>query len=134
MSIEGIVVSLVILLLTAAAVVLPLWRGRGQAAAEGALLQKQRERLLVYYERVLTNIRDLDEDHATGKIAPDDHAQEREIWVQRGVQVLRALDDLHSHSIIQGAVKDTAAADEAIDAAIEASIKAYRQRLAGEQN
>jgi hypothetical protein len=134
MSIEGIVVSLVILLLTAAAVVLPLRRGQGRAAVENALLQKQRERLLVYYERVLTNIRDLDEDYATGKIAPEDHAQEREVWVQRGVQVLRALDDLHSHSIIQGAVKDTAAADEAIDAAIEASIKAYRQRLAGEQH
>lgn len=132
MSIEGIVVSLVILLLTAAAVALPLWRGQGQTA-ENALLQKQRERLLVYYERVLTNIRDLDEDFATGKIAPDEHAREREMWVQRGIQALRALDDLHSHSIIQGAVKDSAAADEAIDAAIEASIKAYRQRLAGER-
>jgi hypothetical protein len=132
MSIEGIIVSLVILLLTTAAIVLPLWRGRGQAAAEGALLQKQRERLLVYYERVLTNIRDLDEDFTTGKIAPETYHEERETWIQRGTQVLRALDDLHSHSIIQGAVKDTAAADEAIDAAIEESIRAYRQRLTSE--
>lgn len=133
MSIEGIIVSLVILLLAAAIVALPLWRGRGQAAAANALLQKQRERLLVYYERVLTNIRDLDEDYTTGKIASENYTQERETWMQRGIQVLRALDDLHSHSLIHGAVKDTAAADEAIDSAIEASIQAYRRRLAGEQ-
>ena len=60
--------------------------------SDDPLLEKQRERLLIYYERVLRNIRDLDEDHALGKIDEDEYTREREEWAQRGVQVLQALD------------------------------------------
>lgn len=134
MSIEGIIVSLVIIALTGFTIALPLWRAHAHKGPASATIEKQRERLLTYYERVLTNLRDLEEDHATGKIVTEDFEQEREIWMQRGIQVLRALDDLGSHSIIQGAVKDAAAADEAIDEAIEDAIKAYRKRLASERN
>jgi hypothetical protein len=125
MSIGGLIFFLVLLSLTALVVVAPLLR-RAEPLADDNRLRKQQERLLVYYERVLTNLRDLDEDHLTGKMPDADYAEERELWMQRGVQVLRALDELGQHSIIPDAIHDEAAIDEAIDSAIENAIAAYR--------
>jgi hypothetical protein len=126
MSLGGIVFFLALLSLTALVVVAPLLRRSERANADDIRLQKQQERLLVYYERVLTNLRDLDEDHATGKMPTADYASERELWMRRGVQVLRALDSLDDHSIVPEAVHDEAAIDEAIDRAIENAIADYR--------
>ena len=126
MSLGGIVFFLVVLSLTAVVVAAPLLRRNERSNIDDIRLHKQQERLLVYYERVLTNLRDLDEDHATGKMPDQDYGNERELWVQRGVQVLRALDDLGDHSIIPEAVHDEAAIDEAIDQAIESAIADYR--------
>ena len=131
MSIEGLIVSLVLVALAVLAVVLPLLRPESRPAEMDAIqIEKQRERLLVYYERVLTNLRDLDEDHATGKMPDADYAAEREDWMLRGIAVLRALDELQDHSIIQTAVRDDAALDEAIDSAIEQAIQARREQQA----
>ncbi len=129
MSIEGLIISVILLTITLLLVVFPLFQRENAFTADEALLQKQRERLLVYYERVLTNIRDLDEDHATGKMPDDDYAYEREDWVQRGIQVLRALDTLHDETLITVAVVDDAAVDEAIDHAIEDAIQTRRQNF-----
>ena len=52
--------------------------------------EKQRERALAYYERVLSNIRDLDDDQATGKISQEEYQSEREVWMNRGVRLLGA--------------------------------------------
>lgn len=105
----------------------PLLRRETESEADALQIQKQRERLLVYYERVLTNLRDLDEDHATGKMPDDAYASEREDWVQRGIEVLKTLDELADHSVIPASVHDDAAVDEAIDDAIEAAIAARRR-------
>lgn len=43
-------------------------------------------------DAVLTALRDLDFDYSTGKITAEDHGAQRAALVQRGVQVLRALD------------------------------------------
>lgn len=50
------------------------------------------EALQTERDAVLTALRDLDFDHATGKITADDHAAQRAGLVQRGAEVLRALD------------------------------------------
>lgn len=129
MSIEGLIASLVVVGLAALYIALPLLRGNRENSSDLAL-QKQSERLLVYYERVLTNLRDLDEDHATGKITSDEYQFEREDWVQRGVQVLKALDHLQElHIIPQSHNLDDAAIDRAVDDAIEAAIAARRQAM-----
>ncbi len=129
MSIEGLIVSVILLTLVALWVAAPLLRTDTRQKADEAHLQKQRERLLIYYERVLTNLRDLDEDYSTGKMPEGDYALEREEWVQRGIQVLKALDMLDEHTFIDSPPADDVAVDEAIDHAIEAAIAARRQGL-----
>jgi hypothetical protein len=126
MSMAGVLFFLAVTVVTTLLVVIPLLRRDTDLDGQDIRLQKQRERLLVYYERVLTNLRDLDEDHATGKMPDDTYAMEREEWMQRGVQVLKALDSLEDHSMIPASVHDEVAIDEAIDQTIEAAIASYR--------
>src|SRR5690606_23510218 len=129
MSIAGLVFFLLLLSGVAVLVAMPLLRRESQTSAESLHIQKQRERLLAYYERVLTNLRDLDEDHATGKMPDEDYVVEREDWMQRGIEVLKTLDTLDEHSVIPESIHDEAAVDEAIDDAIEAAIAARRKAM-----
>ena len=122
-SIFGIIMLLAALILIGA----PLFRHKNKRVGDDALLQKQRERLLLIYERVLTNIRDLEEDHTTEKMQTGDYEIEREIWVQRGIQVLKALDRLEEQHIIADVVDDEGI-DQAIDDEIEQAIAAFRAK------
>jgi len=126
MSIEGIVFALLLFVGVVLMIALPLFNR--QTEAVDPLMDKQRERLQLYYERVLRNLRDLDEDHALGKIEEAAYQVERELLVERGVQVLKALDSLpdRSQTMIAPTPAEDAAVDRAIDAAIEAAIKQYK--------
>ncbi len=127
MSIAGLIVGLGIVALTLAYIIAPLLRRETVTPTDMLLAQKQRERLLMVYDRVLTNLRDLDEDHSTGKMPDEDYTVEREIWVQRGVEVLKALDELsEAHPLTASAeVEDI---DDAIDRRVEAAIREYRKQ------
>ncbi|MDQ7026598.1 MAG: hypothetical protein Q9P01_06555 [Anaerolineae bacterium] len=121
MSIWGIIAALAMLSVLLLYILRPLL----QSATSGSTTQdRQRDRALAYYERVLTNIRDLDEDHITGKIADDEYASEREVWVQRGSKLLKLMDDLDTQQTIVDSADD---AD--IDRAIEAAIAAHKQQV-----
>ena len=128
MSIAGLVFGLVILLAALIWIGAPLFRRKSNRGGDDALQQKQHERLLLIYERVLTNIRDLDEDHTTGKMQTADYETERETWVQRGIQVLKALDRLDEQQIITDAADDEGI-DQAIDDEIEQAIAAFRAKV-----
>ncbi|MCY3834523.1 MAG: hypothetical protein OXG85_16035 [Chloroflexi bacterium] len=121
MSIPGLLIALILSLIALAVVARPLLRParREPTAEEGRLLQG--ERLARYYERALTNIRDLDEDYSTGKISELAYTTEREVWVARGIRLLRALDRIE---------RDGAAGDDAdeIERAIDEAVAAYRDR------
>jgi hypothetical protein len=127
MSIQGLLFALLLALFVIAWIVMPLLQRQGKEA-DDPLLEKQRERLLYYYERVLRNIHDLDEDHALGKIDEGEYGREREEWAERGVQVLQALDTITEKEVIAETPADDASVDHAIDDAIEAAIQTYRQR------
>lgn len=127
MSVPGLIFALLLALVVVVWIALPLFE-RARRPPEDALLTKQRERLLVYYERVLRNLRDLDEDHALGKLGEAEYTAEREAWAQRGVQVLQALDTLAERSMIAPTAAEDTAVDHAIDDAIEAQIQRYRER------
>jgi hypothetical protein len=129
MSPEGLIIALALLVIVGLWIAAPLLRRQSPRLSDDALAHKQRERLSVYYERVLTNIRDLEEDHATGKMRTADYEVEREEWVQRGIQILKALDDLREAPI----AADEASVEEAIDNEIEAAIAAYRSKRPASQ-
>ncbi len=121
MSIAGLLLSLALGLIALIIVARPLFRATAGGKHSADELALKRDQLGQYYERVLTNIRDLDEDYATGKIDRADYQPEREAWVQRGIQLLRAQDELAAAS----AEPQSA---ERIDRAIETAVAAYRQR------
>lgn len=126
MSIGGTIFFVLALGITALLIAAPLLAGNWKQSKDDQRIAKQHERLLVYYERMLTNLRDLDEDHATGKMADETYTLERDEWLQRGVQVLKAIDGLADESLIPGDIRDDAAVDEAIDDAIEGAIASYQ--------
>lgn len=121
MSIEGIIFAVVLTAGVAFVALRPLFAVRRTSVNDSR--EKQRERVLAYYERVLLNVRDLDDDHATAKIHADEYAQERELWVARGVALLALLDELDDH-----AIAEANASDAEIDALIEAKIGTLKQK------
>ncbi len=124
---EGFIISFFIVLNVLFWVIVPFLT-RDDAVTDDASLDRQRGRLLAYYERVLRNIRDLDEDHATGKMPTADYEFEREEWMGRGIKVLRMLDKLDAQDNLVTDAEDDAAIDEAIDDVIEAAIAAKREQ------
>lgn len=128
MSIGGLILAVILALVVLMFVVSPLIARRSEASEAGgdAGLAKQRERLLAYYDRVLRNLHDLDEDNALGKIEPELYARDRALWVERGVQALKALDTLNEQ-LSPASADDTAALDQAIDDAIEAAVRRAKQ-------
>jgi hypothetical protein len=138
MSGEGVLIALILIGVVLLLVLAPLFRRAPVDAA--ALLDRQRERLQIYYERALRNIRDLDEDRALGKLDEAEYQAERAYWAERGVLALKALDrlatlnpggqDAADDVAIAPTSTDDAAIDQAIDAAIEAAVRRARERTA----
>lgn len=128
MSLEGLVLSLSILVIVALYVAAPLiGRRLNKAAAEQELI-RQRERLTLRYEALLMNLRDLEEDYSTGKIDTERYRADRETYMQRGVAILTELDSIGGSVPMVG---DTAVDhDAAVDHDIEAAVAAYRAKLA----
>ena len=124
MSIVGLISAVVMLLLVVIFIAIPFLSQQRQSAR--AFSNKQRERALAYYERVLTNIRDLDDDLATDKIHQDEYEIERERWIERGVALLKMLDELDNTNPI---IANENANDADIDHAIEQAISAKQATL-----
>lgn len=122
MSIPGLLIALLLSLIALAMVARPLLLPARQRRSAGSSLRLESERVKTYYERVLTNIRDLDEDFATGKIGEDDYRAEREVWAQRGIRLLRVRDQLEREGSALASGEDA----ERIDRAIEEAVAAYR--------
>ncbi len=92
------------------------------------------QELIARREAVYSAIRDLDFDFETGKLEDEDYRLQRETWIARGVEVLKAIDAyqaLHpqerplAQTDSDGAGAPPAAAD--LDAQIEAAVAARRR-------
>lgn len=129
MSVTGLVLSLVLLLFVLAWVFSPFITRVNYVPTDTESVARQRERLQLYYERVLRNIRDLDEDRATGKLNEDEYAFDRARWTQRGVAALKALDELDTTHLIAPSTADDAMIDEAIDRAIGQTVDSYQDQV-----
>ena len=123
MSFEGLVLGALIVTFTLLVIVYPLLRHPPQSDLSNARSEKARERLNVYYQRVLRNLRDLDEDFDLGKISVDDYAADRDAWMLRGVQALKALDDLKFQGDSLLNASDDSSLDQAINDAIETAVQ-----------
>lgn len=87
----------------------------------------QADALIAEREQVLDALRDLDFDHAMGKITTDDYTPQRERLVQRGVALLQQLDAL---GVVPAPANGTGGV---LEAEMERAIAARRQRGAGAQ-
>lgn len=118
MSIGGLIFAVVLFAVVLALVMIPLMRS--SQLSVGAFERRERQQALHYYERVLRNLRDLDEDHSTGKISTEEYQIERELWMGRGVQVLQALNetDVTHHQPAPSLRRNAAELDAAVEDAI----------------
>ena len=125
--------SLILVLLVAAVgiaiVALPFLRSRSASATESAV---ERQDLVNDYARVVAALRDLEEDHTTGKIADDAYEVEKGRLTEQGVALLQALDKEGLLPTVQSAggtpppaAGGAVGADEALDEALEAAIARY---------
>jgi hypothetical protein len=124
MSIEGLVGAAIITGILALWMASPFFESSRteDKRLRATSVERQRERLLIYYERVLHTLHDLDEDYALGKLNERDYQTEREGWVQRGIQVLKAIDELDEAHLVAPTDADDASIDEAIDRKIEEAV------------
>lgn len=74
--------------------------------------------LLAERERLLAALRDLELDHATGKVGDEDYAHQRPLLVAQGAAVLRQLDELAPKPTARRNAKPDAALDDEIEAAV----------------
>ncbi len=128
MDIGSILLGVALLLVVAVIVAAPLLSGgAGRDRQPGPA-----DDLRAEHERVLTQLRDLDFDHATSKILDDDYAAQRAQLVAQGVVVLKQLDALSAAILAPAASAGVAAPGRArsVDDEIEAAVAAQRPALA----
>lgn len=131
MSTQGLLVSLVIMVLGLAWIVYPLFSREVYSGGKQALVLKQYGELQRRYAQTITAIRELDEDHATGKISSEEYEVERQRRAQQGVEVLKAIDNMGKNN---PALKPAAsravpkAKDVSIDDAIEDAVAQYLKK------
>lgn len=124
MSIGGLLFSVLLFGVVLALVMIPLMRS--SQLSVGAFERRQRQQVLAYYERVLRNLRDLEDDHTTGKISEEEYQIERELWMGRGVQVLQVLNE--GQTVPQEPAPELQRGAADLDAAVEEAIaRASRQ-------
>jgi hypothetical protein len=121
MTVEALVLCGVLAALMLVGILAPFRRG-GRASAAAMAYQRQRDALLVYYQQVTSSLRDLDDDFHAGRLSNQDYADDRERWMQRGVQILRALDELDAAN---PALAQAAVAQDDVEQHIEAAVRRY---------
>jgi hypothetical protein len=93
MSAESLIGSSFLALIGVLICLLPfLTRHTTHDVAREALDRKSRDELVTQYERVLSIIRDLDDDHIFGKLPDEIYRRERLRWTQRSIELLRELE------------------------------------------
>jgi hypothetical protein len=116
MDLGSFLIMIGLMLAVAAFLARPLVENRAEVVNAGdprhSALQAERD-------SILTMIREIEMDHAMGKIGADEFQEQRAVLVARGAAVLRELDALGG-----------ASAAGSVDAAIEAAVAARRGRTA----
>lgn len=128
MSLEGVLAAVIMLIAGVVYLALPILRRRYFPSAEVLQQRKERDALLTTYERTLASLRDVDEDHLTGKLSDQDYEAERAYWTEQGAAVLEALEKaggVKHTKRRKSAAPPVSDADAALDEAIEQTIASY---------
>ncbi len=134
MSTEGVIAAVVMVIIGLVWLAFPLLRRKSSLNVQEVARQKERAALLTTYERTLASIRDLDDDHLTGKLSEADYETERGHFAEQGVAVLQELEKhgvkKPAKSFKMGSGKQAVPTnqvdpDAQLDDAIEQAIAAY---------
>ncbi len=117
MDIGAILVGIALLTLSGAYVARPLFAGLPASPSPEAL--DPRAVLVARRDAIYALIRELDDDHLTGKVNDQDYQLQRKHLVAQGVAVLKQLDDLGGED-----------REAALEAEIEAAVLALRKPAA----
>jgi hypothetical protein len=115
-------------------------RAGSQLQTEAVFRQRDREKLLVDYERILTTIRELDDDFRLGKLSQETYQIEREAWAQQGTILVERLEKLKESVPLPRSPKahlpksPQPDADSDLDAALEQAIAKYVKAKSGSGN
>jgi hypothetical protein len=95
MSFAGLLIAISSAVLLAVLIFAPVLRGGATSSpsAESETIQRQRETLRLAYNAVLQTLRDLEDDHASGRLSDADYASEKARWNAEGVRLLRERDE-----------------------------------------
>jgi hypothetical protein len=122
MTFEALGLSLALVAVVLLWIAAPLLRHKPRFADQSEAISI--ERLGVHYERVLTALRDLEEDYSVGKLSKARYTDEREHWVAQGIEILAELDRVGALSAADQTVGEL---DAAVDHQIEKAVAAYRK-------
>jgi hypothetical protein len=132
MEAQSLILGVVIVALSLLFVVWPFVGARREedtAAASGTTL----ERLESQRDAIYATIRDLDFDYETGKLLEADYQAQRAEWVERGVDVLKAIDSMQQQVDVPVSAEAALPADSVdpddIEAQIEAAVAARRRTV-----
>lgn len=121
MTFEVLIICALMAVIALAGLAAPFWRSNRISTTQMAY-QRQRDTLLVYYQQVTASLRDLDDDVQAGRMTESDYAADRERWMQRGIQILRALDELDRSN---PGLAATSAPTDAVEDHIEDAVRRY---------
>jgi len=128
---ETIIAATLFALVGVVILALPFFRREDEAPSGDDLARLHLETLQVYYQQILTTMRDLDEDFATHKMNADDYEAERELWAARGVKVLDAIQQVEARDENDAPQVAPEPAPQMDDDDIDAAIEAAVQRALG---
>jgi hypothetical protein len=127
MSIEGLIGLIIMLVVGSGALLLPFITTRAKSiGSRKRQLDLSRDELLASYERVLSTLRDLEDDFKSHKMNPADYEQERAHWSQYGIKLLSLLE---GHTEVDDDLQADPNADLILDNSVEEAIKNYRVAL-----
>ncbi len=104
MSIAGLFLLIMLFASVALVVLWPLLQAHEKHTGEGRVTPSALAQLQTDHETILISVRDLDFDYQTGKLTEGEYLAQREILMQRGVEILKQID-LQRSDLIERAVQ-----------------------------
>jgi len=128
MSIEGLIGLIVMLIVGVGGLLLPfLTSKKALISPRKREIEVSRDELVASYERVLSTLRDLEDDSKSHKMHPADYEREHAYWSQYGIKLLHLLDgntDLNEEPLLSDGDYELM-----LDHSVEEAIYNYRVAL-----